>query len=65
MLGVACAKKYDDIKTVATLLEMVRSGSSITPQETMIAGLFQVAVMDSNPQFDPEELGFRVTTLTS
>ena len=59
MLIVACEKRYVDISDVRSLLRVVER---LVNKPT--AGIMEVAILLKNPQWSPEELGFRVTKVT-
>ena len=57
---IACQKRYYDIKEIKSLKRLVAK----VINNSLLRGLLEVTFLGNNPQWEPEELGFKVTEIT-
>lgn len=55
----ACTRKYESAQDIKLLLQMTDRFST----DYLLRGMLQVCLATSNPQFKPEDLGFKVTRI--
>ena len=59
MATIACQKKYTDLKDIGTLKKMIIK----IVKNDLLRSLLEDMILKSNPQWTPQELGFRVTEI--
>lgn len=59
MVTVACQKKYTELKDISALKRLITKIIKNSLQRSHL----EVTILKSNPQWTPQELGFRVTEI--